>query len=94
MKFGKYLTQKLNPAWQAGYLDYGSLKELIKEAGRESDTVGSIAFSPRETSLSVQRVTKDAAEERFFTVLEAEVSASPLVVVSFKYISLKAKFVH
>ena len=73
MKFGKYLAQKQNPEWQEGYLDYGALKELIKEAVTESDAVGSIAFSPRETSLSVQRVTRDAAEEKFFTVLESEV---------------------
>lgn len=81
MKFGKYLSQKLNPEWQEGYLDYAALKELIKEAGRETDAVGSIAFSPRETSLSVQRVTRDAAEEKFFTVLEREVGPRIMFLV-------------
>ena len=47
---------------------------------RESEALGSgVSFSPRETSLSVQRATdkRDAAEERFFTLLESEVCGRP-----------------
>ena len=77
MKFGRYLSEKKNEEWADGYLDYNAIKHLIKEAVRESEALGSgVSFSPRETSLSVQRATnnRDAAEERFFTLLEAEVS--------------------
>jgi len=77
MKFGKYLSGKKNEEWADGYLDYDAIKHLIKEAVRESEALGSgVSFSPRETSLSVQRATnnRDAAEERFFTLLESEVS--------------------
>ena len=77
MKFGKYLSEKKNEEWADGYLDYDAIKHLIKEAVRESEALGSgVSFSPRETSLSVQRATnnRDAAEERFFTLLESEVS--------------------
>ena len=79
MKFAKYLAINLKPDWQEGYLDYVALKTLIKDAVRASEDLGSdIAFSPRETSLSVQRVTnlRDAAEEDFYTKLEFEVRIS------------------
>lgn len=41
----------------------------------EAETSGPAAFSPRTTSLSIVRASKqaDAAEERFFQKLEAEV---------------------
>jgi len=41
----------------------------------EAETSGPAAFSPRTTSLSIVRTSKqaDAAEERFFQKLEAEV---------------------
>ena len=79
MKFAKYLALKLKPEWQDGYLDYVALKSLIKEAVRASENLGvEIAFSPRETSLSVERVINEheAAEEDFFTKLESEVVTS------------------
>lgn len=42
---------------------------------RQAETSGPAAFSPRTTSLSIVRAAKtaDAAEERFFQMLEAEV---------------------
>jgi hypothetical protein len=42
---------------------------------REAETQGPAAFSPRTTSLSIVRAAKqaDAAEERFFRRMEAEV---------------------
>ncbi len=54
------------------YIDYGALKELINACAEDS---GSGSFSPRTTSLTVQRykTNKDSAEERFFTLLEAQV---------------------
>ena len=78
-KFQVYLRDKLKLEWKEGYLDYVALKALIKEAVRASEDLGSdITFSPRETSLSVQRVTnlQDAAEENFYTKLEFEVGVS------------------
>ena len=35
MKFGKYLEEKQRPEWAGKYVDYGSLKDLIKEAFKE-----------------------------------------------------------
>jgi SPX domain protein involved in polyphosphate accumulation len=35
MKFGKYLGEKQRPEWAGKYVDYGSLKDLIKEAFKE-----------------------------------------------------------
>jgi hypothetical protein len=44
----------------------------------EAETSGPAAFSPRTTSLSIVRASKqaDAAEERFFQKLEAEVGVN------------------
>ncbi|KAF8057149.1 VTC4 [Scenedesmus sp. PABB004] len=75
MKFGKYLEKQAKEEWRAFYLDYKGLKDLIKESAKEAETSGPAAFSPRTTSLSIVRAAKttDAAEERFFQMLEAEV---------------------
>jgi SPX domain protein involved in polyphosphate accumulation len=75
MKFGKYLEKQAKEEWRSFYLDYKGLKDLIKESAKEAETAGPTAFSPRTTSLSIVRAAKtaDAAEERFFQKLEAEV---------------------
>lgn len=75
MKFGKYLEKQARDEWRTQYLDYKGLKDLIKESAREAETQGPAAFSPRTTSLSIVRAAKqaDAAEERFFRRMEAEV---------------------
>lgn len=57
---------------------YTGLKDKIKKSAEEEEASGAagVAFSPRETSLSVvrHRTDRDAAEESFFELLEAEVS--------------------
>ncbi len=75
MKFGKYLESKARPEWRTQYVNYKALKDLIKEATAEAATAGEVSFSPRTTSLTVQRVNnkKDTAGERFFKRLEEEV---------------------
>lgn len=75
MKFGKYLVEKERPEWVEQYVDYKALKDLIKESAAEEATAGVTNFSPRTTSLTVQRAAdrRDSAEERFFQKLEAEV---------------------
>eukprot|EP00775_Hariotina_reticulata_P007348 gene7348-7559_t len=75
MKFGKYLEKQAKDDWRSQYLDYKGLKDLIKESAKEAETSGPTAFSPRTTSLSIVRASKqaDAAEERFFQKLEIEV---------------------
>ncbi len=75
MKFGRYLEKQAKESWRSFYLDYKGLKDLIKESAKEAETSGPAAFSPRTTSLSIVRAAKtaDAAEERFFQKLEAEV---------------------
>lgn len=50
------------------------LKDLIKDAAKDVGESGNNArFSPRTTSLTVQRYHKDNGEERFFSLLEREV---------------------
>mmetsp|Transcript_16483 Transcript_16483/g.28259 ORF Transcript_16483/g.28259 Transcript_16483/m.28259 type:complete len:740 (-) Transcript_16483:558-2777(-) len=77
MKYGKYLEDKQRPEWSSYYVNYKALKDLIKEAQAEAENggAGGPAFSPRTTSLTVQRVTnqKASASERFFKKLEEEV---------------------
>ncbi len=76
MKYGRYLENKMKPEWRSAYLDYKGLKTLIKEAQADAATQGETTqFSPRTTSLTVQRVNnrKDSAGERFFKRLEEEV---------------------
>lgn len=53
-------------------------QDLIKEAQEEAAKGGDSAFSPRTTSLTVQRVAnkKEGASERFFKKLEEEVRDS------------------
>jgi SPX domain protein involved in polyphosphate accumulation len=77
MKFGKYLEKQAKEEWRAFYLDYKGLKDLIKDSAKQAEASGPTAFSPRTTSLSIVRANRltDAAEERFFQKLEAEVSS-------------------
>ena len=82
MKFGKYILEQADGRWRGAYLDYRRLKELIKASVREVEALGGgIAFSPRTTSLSVQRPrdAQDRAEESFFTALEEEVRSTTRV---------------
>ncbi|GFH07673.1 SPX domain-containing protein, partial [Haematococcus lacustris] len=74
VQFGRYLQDKQKPEWAAFYVDYKALKELIK-ASAEGARGHEASFSPRTTSLTVQRYDnkKDSAEERFFRKLENEV---------------------
>ena len=57
------------------YLDYKGLKDLIKASAAELEQQGVVSFSPRTTSLTVQKHAdaRDSAEEQFFRKLEAEV---------------------
>jgi SPX domain protein involved in polyphosphate accumulation len=74
MKYGKYIASKVKKEWAEFYIDYKGLKDLIKECLDEADTAGEAAFSPRTTSLTVQRYnTKDSSQERFFKLLERDV---------------------
>ncbi|KAI8103362.1 hypothetical protein M9435_004701 [Picochlorum sp. BPE23] len=77
MKFGKYLTEKERPEWSGKYVDYGALKDLIKDACKEEEEKGMRggSYSPRLTSLTVLRSEnkRDTAEEKFFQKLEEEV---------------------
>ena len=51
------------------------LKDLIKEAQKEIESQGTVAFSPRTTSLTVVRPrAQKPADERFFEKLESEVN--------------------
>ena len=76
MKFGRFLEARVKPEWRSEYVDYKALKDLIKQAATESENVGNgVNFSPRTTSLQVQRGARRGAEERFFEKLEAEASA-------------------
>ena len=78
MKFGKYLESKARPEWRAHYMDYKTLKDLIKAATEEvAATSGGLPdFSPRTTSLTVARpiAGRRSSEEAFYEALEAEVS--------------------
>eukprot|EP00887_Chlorella_sp_A99_P007158 scaffold2.g7158.t1 len=75
MKFGKYLEEKARAEWADKYLAYKALKDLIKRSAEEHANAGTLSFSPRTTSLTVQRAAdkRDSAEEKFFARLEAEV---------------------
>ncbi len=74
MKYGKYIESKIKPEWKDYYIDYKGLKDLIKECQKEAET-GETTFSPRTTSLTVQRYThsKDTSQEQFFKRLERDV---------------------
>ena len=78
MKFGKYLESKVRPEWRTHYMDYKTLKDLIKTATEEvAATNGGLPdFSPRTTSLTVARPAagRRSAEEAFYEALEAEVA--------------------
>ncbi|KXZ45148.1 hypothetical protein GPECTOR_58g597 [Gonium pectorale] len=75
MKYGKYIESKIKPEWKDYYIDYKGLKDLIKACQKEAQTAGETSFSPRTTSLTVQRYsnTKDSSQEMFFRRLERDV---------------------
>ena len=77
MKFGKYLESRVNPDWAGQYIDYKALKDHIKKAAEQAAAVGhNVAFSPRTTSLTVQRgqsLNRNNAELDFFNTLDSEV---------------------
>ncbi|KAK9807603.1 hypothetical protein WJX72_003876 [[Myrmecia] bisecta] len=74
MKFGKYLYDKAKPEWRTQYVDYKSLKDLIKESAVETERNGPVAASPRTTSLSVLRPNqRKTADDRFFERMDAEI---------------------
>lgn len=75
MKFGEHLEESKVLEWSQYYLDYKGLKDLIKQAVREQETLGSnVRFSPRETSLTVARAGQRSADDRFYEKMDAEVS--------------------
>lgn len=82
MKFGKYLESKIKQEWAEYYVDYSGLKDLIKACEQDAQSGQTVAFSPRTTSLTVQRfsTSKDSNEEKFFHKLEGEVRESGLRV--------------
>ena len=48
MKYGKYLADRLRPEWREFYLDYNSLKDLIKASAQlNGQAEGTAAYSPR-----------------------------------------------
>lgn len=76
MKFGKHLDDNRRDEWEQNYLDYKSLKDLIKESAQEQEENGRFgtAYSPRVTSLSVLRADRvQTADERFFQKLDTEI---------------------
>mmetsp|Transcript_27459 Transcript_27459/g.50674 ORF Transcript_27459/g.50674 Transcript_27459/m.50674 type:complete len:739 (-) Transcript_27459:23-2239(-) len=75
MKYGKYIESKIKPEWSDFYIDYKGLKDLIKACQEEAQRgTGGVAFSPRTTSLTVQRYqSKDSGQEKFFKKLETDV---------------------
>lgn len=74
MKFGKYIDEQARPDWRDKYLDYGQLKQYIKEAVAQLESGSDeTAFSPRTTSLSVTKNHNESPEASFFTKLEVEV---------------------
>ncbi|GLI70122.1 hypothetical protein VaNZ11_014928 [Volvox africanus] len=75
MKYGKYIESKIKGEWVDYYIDYKGLKDLIKKCQKEAETAGEASFSPRTTSLTVQRYsnTKDSSQELFFRRLERDV---------------------
>lgn len=80
-KFGKYLEENLRTQWRQNYLNYKILKDLIKESVDElqRDESTRLSFSPRTTSLTVQRPNRGSknSEEEFYERLENEVLLTP-----------------
>lgn len=76
MKYGKYLEANLRPEWRSQYVDYGALKELIKETVRATQEDDLRPHSPRTTSLTVARCHNyDSLHEKFFLLLNSEVGS-------------------
>ena len=85
-KFGKYLEENLRPQWRQNYVDYKLLKDLIKAslAELEGDDNARHSFSPRTTSLTVQRQSRGrkTSEEEFFEILEQQARALSQPILS------------
>lgn len=66
---------------QEHYVDYSGLKDLIK-AQVDQGTTGQVAYSPRTTSLTIQRYNNknNSSEEAFFKKLESDVSVPSVCV--------------
>lgn len=81
MKFGEYLNSNKSPEWDVMYINYGELKEVIKELENQVASHSLDAGLERK-SLSVARPTNSAGQqiesveelshERFFILLENE----------------------
>jgi hypothetical protein len=71
------LEENLRDEWRQKYVDYNLLKDLIKDSlsELERDENSRLSFSPRTTSLTVQRPNrgKKNSEELFFAKLEEQV---------------------
>ncbi len=100
MKFGKYIDEQARPDWRDKYLDYGQLKQYIKEAVAQLESGSDeAAFSPRTTSLSVTKNANNSPESNFFNKLELEVSvdaqsALPLPHKSFRWCIEECTLLH
>ena len=67
MKFGKYLLDKERESWKGKYLDYASLKDLIKLASKEFESQGFAdhsVYSPRGRAVSGVESASVAGEPR------------------------------
>lgn len=80
MKFGEYLRSQKVQEWQHAYLDYDSLKQMIKTLEEIHLSVAQAA-GEKGTSLSIPRPTnaaampvgqKDMTQEKFYAFLEQE----------------------
>lgn len=77
MKFGEHLEESKVQEWDAHYLDYKGLKDLIKLAVKEQESGAPPVFtgSDRVTSLTVARAGTRSAESQFYEKLDSEVSS-------------------
>eukprot|EP01025_Chloroclados_australasicus_P020957 TRINITY_DN22025_c0_g1_i1.p1 TRINITY_DN22025_c0_g1~~TRINITY_DN22025_c0_g1_i1.p1 ORF type:complete len:318 (-),score=32.99 TRINITY_DN22025_c0_g1_i1:48-1001(-) len=78
MKYGKYLASNREEAWSEEYINYAALKDNIKLQVQLTESQGvNIPHSPRQTSLSVTKLSTDTAAEnaaeKFFKLLEGEI---------------------
>ena len=81
MKFGEHLLRELSSDWAEFYLDYGQLKNLIRELelglaervdGIGYGGVGTSMSVPRPTNAAAQPSTINVTQESFFSFLEGE----------------------
>ena len=77
MKFGKKLKDRQISGWEQHYLDYNTLKNILKEAVGESDdggTVGDLIEEERAAPISVERRVEKAElkNQEYADVLHGE----------------------